>query len=89
MLARSLSALCEEMGPDLGPDSQGPHWDGHQATCLLTRRSLRAVTHPRVPGKGGPSWESPGARESPALPARPLQDVTSSPEGRLGPRPAD
>lgn len=64
------------------------HWDGHQ------------VTHPRP--EGHPShrsprglWEKapamgvPAGRESPALSVWPLQDMTSSLTGQLGPRPTD
>lgn len=61
--------------PTVCPSGAGP--------CPPTWGSPRAIALPRASG------ERPGRSGRPALSARPLQDVTSSLTGRLGPRPTD
>lgn len=83
----SLSIRWKEMCPGWGPGHRPPQsptvCPSGAGPCPPTWGSPRAIALPRA------SRERPGRSGRPALSARPLQDVTSSLTGRLGPRPTD
>lgn len=93
MLVHSLSAQWEALGPPWVPDYPG-HAGQRNRTPLHLSPNLEAPPQKPLLSQGslgkGPGHGSPqGRRESPALSAWPLQDITSSLMGQLGPRPTD